>query len=344
MIKKLFHAAGRMYQTKVSQKVRRRIATVIWKTGLIQSFNNSLYKMFQPVLLDFIKSGQLTGMTDEQQNILKSAAPRHEVVRNLWLTFYDTEKQLFDFNCAKIPNFLSHISINKIFDDVCVDTLLVPLFFADRPERKIVERLELIMLEGPYGWQDGDFDVTVHKGDIVIDAGAWIGDFAAYAASKGASVYAFEPTAEIFAMLEETAQLNGHITPVRKGLGQADQTVTLYHAEPENSGGNTTLRKRLLKDSKNPVSTETIDVTSLDDFVRENSIPRIDFIKVDIEGAERDMLKGARHVLKTFAPRLALCTYHLPDDPEVMARLIKEANPDYRIVQRRHKLYACVPG
>jgi hypothetical protein len=42
-----------------------------------------------------------------------------------------------------------------------------------------------IMPEGPYGYRDGEFDVTVKRGDIVIDAGAWIGDFAALALVTG---------------------------------------------------------------------------------------------------------------------------------------------------------------
>jgi FkbM family methyltransferase len=241
----------------------------------------------------------------------------------------------FDFNGAKIPNFLSNSGINRGFDDVVIDTCLVPLLFGDCYRRELVEQLDEFMPEGPYGWQDDGFDVTVHKGDIVIDAGAWIGDFAAYAASKGATVYAFEPTAETFAMLEETARLNGPITPVQKGL--SDKTGSIELHTNALTGGNSLLSIHGL------ANTETISITTLDDFVRDNNIPRVDFIKADIEGAERDMLKGARHVLKTFAPRLALCTYHLPDDPEVMARLIMEANPDYQIVQRGKKLYASVP-
>jgi hypothetical protein len=71
-------------------------------------------------------------------------------------------------------------------------------------------------------------------------------------------------------------------------------------------------------------------------------LERVDFIKADIEGAEREMLKGAAHVLKTFAPKLAICTYHLPDDPEVLEQIIKEANPNYKIVHLRHKLFATV--
>jgi hypothetical protein len=76
--------------------------------------------------------------------------------------------------------------------------------------------------------------------------------------------------------------------------------------------------------------------------VEENNISRIDFIKSDIEGAERDMLRGATKVLQKFAPKLAICTYHLPDDPQVLEQIIKEANPDYRVVHISKKLFAAV--
>ena len=85
-----------------------------------------------------------------------------------------------------------------------------------------------------------------------------------------------------------------------------------------------------------------VETVRLDDFVRENNLPRIDFIKADIEGFERRMLAGAQETLARFAPKLALCTYHLPDDPQVMAELIMQANPKYRIVQKRKKLFASV--
>jgi hypothetical protein len=94
--------------------------------------------------------------------------------------------------------------------------------------------------------------------------------------------------------------------------------------------------------SRSASGAEKIKIITLDEFIHEQNLKKVDFIKADIEGAERDMLKGARGVLKEFAPKLALCTYHLPDDPEVLEALIKDANPAYTVAHISKKLFAAV--
>ena len=89
-------------------------------------------------------------------------------------------------------------------------------------------------------------------------------------------------------------------------------------------------------------NTESVTVTTIDEFVRTNNIEKVDFIKADIEGAERDMLRGAAETLKKYAPKLAICTYHLPDDKQVLEGIVKEANPDYNIIHRYKKMYCWV--
>jgi len=248
---------------------------------------------------------------------------------------------VFNFNGAKLPDISSSAEKLNTLLLVFNDTFLIPCFFKDNYDRRIVELVDAHTAEGPYGYTDGNlaagkvFDVTVKPGDTVIDAGAWIGDFSAYAAVKGARVYAFEPVAETFALLRKTAELNGGIYPVRQGLGSGDSDMTIF-IDVNNSGANS------LSNTEGKQQQQTIHIGALDKFVEERGITKIDFIKADIEGAERDMLKGARGVLQKFAPKLAICTYHFPDDPEVLEKVILDANPRYTIKHLRHKLFAAV--
>jgi FkbM family methyltransferase len=256
-----------------------------------------------------------------------------------WLKISDDEFY-FDFKGVKlpyVPNSTDKLQgIISCFDDV----FLIPCYFDDNYNKSIAELVDQHTDEGPYGYSDGYFDVTVKKDDVVIDVGAWIGDFSAYAASKGATVYAFEPVNDTFQLLRKTQSLNnikeGGIYPIQKGLGDRECEMDISINEVS-SGGNSIVTKR------DDISVkERISITTLDRFVEENKLERVDFIKSDIEGAERDMLRGAANVLKTFAPKLAICTYHLPDDPNVLENIIKEANPAYTVVHLKHKLFAAV--
>lgn len=191
--------------------------------------------------------------------------------------------------------------------------------------------------EGTYCLKNEVVDVRIEPDDVVFDVGSWVGDFAAYASVKKATVYAFEPSSKLYNhTLLKTAELNGNIYPVKKGLGDVSAKVDI----DETLSNSLSLK---IDAQQSHGADGTIEITTVDDFVRDNGLNRVDFIKADIEGHERYMLMGARETLGRFAPKLAICTYHLPDDPEVLASLIKEANPAYNIVQKRKKLYASVP-
>jgi FkbM family methyltransferase len=243
------------------------------------------------------------------------------------------KENIININGAKMPNILYNRSMAAEFLQCFEDIFTIPVFYNDDYDRKIVEKIDEQAKEGPYGYKDGDFDVTVKRGDIVVNAGAWIGDFSAYAASKGAISYSFEPVKSNFELLKQTALLNeGKIIPVQKALGNSEGKIDIAL----NSAGSSLII------GKHANKHATIDITTLDKFVEENNIEAIDFIKADIEGAERDMLRGATKVLKRFAPKLAICTYHLPDDPQVLEQIIKEANSNYTVVHLKHKLFAAV--
>jgi FkbM family methyltransferase len=261
------------------------------------------------------------------------------VWKKRWLKTADGET-FFDFKVAKLPDVSKDYEKLRTLTFTYEDTFLLPMLFNDNHDKSIAEEFDRYLPEGPYGYAGSDVDVTVKSNDIVIDAGAWIGDFAAYAANKGATVYAFEPVRETYSWLCKTERLNnintgrGEIYPVQKGLGCSECEIAISLDE-NNSGASSII-------SKEGKSSETIAITTLDKFVEENRIERVNFIKADIEGAERDMLRGATHVLKTFAPKLAICTYHLPDDPQVLEEIIKNANPNYKVVHLSKKLFAAI--
>ena len=239
----------------------------------------------------------------------------------------------------KLPN-LNLAEENLLWCGVYYDTFKVYAEFNDNYSEEIFDTCYKNKGEGAYGLVNDKVNVTVNPGDIVIDAGSWIGDFAAYASVKGAVTYAFEPTDSTFAILEQTAELNGNIFPIKKGLSD-ENTSMQFFVSSVNSEANRF--SRVSNTQGYSEASSRVQTTTIDDFVRENNLPRVDFIKADIEGFERHMLAGAQDTLARFAPKLALCTYHLPDDPEVMTRLILQANPKYNIVQKRKKLFASVP-
>ena len=240
----------------------------------------------------------------------------------------------------KLP-VLSNSDRNRLIFNIFDDTFTAHLLFNDNYDEKTFDLCDSMLPEGFYGLVNDKVNVTVESGDIVIDAGSWIGDFAAYASVRGATTYAFEPVDSTFAILEKTAELNGRIIPVKKGLSDKKDDVPLFLNTADDSSANS-LRIKPEAD-KYVKASSSVQVTTIDDFIRENHLPRVDFIKSDIEGFERRMLAGAQETLARFAPKLALCTYHLPDDPQVMAELILKANPKYNIVQKRKKLFASVP-
>jgi len=185
--------------------------------------------------------------------------------------------------------------------------------------------------EGPYVLDN----VKVEHGDIIFDCGANIGLFSVAAGYHDCTCYAFEPMPGNIKHLNKIIQVNPHIILAPYAIGNEVGTVRF-----ETTDGIDVATKITSDDSSNSIE---VDCLTLDYFVEKNNIKHVDFIKADIEGAERWMLEGARGILKEFAPKLSLCTYHLPDDPQVMRELILDANPNYIIEEKYKKMYAYVP-
>lgn len=159
------------------------------------------------------------------------------------------------------------------------------------------------------------------KGDIVVSAGAYLGETSIWLADKvGASgqVYAFEPTNKFLKKLNENIRrnkLSEIIKVINNGLWNENTSIL-----------NTTVVPDLQFNTN-----DNINVISLDSFVDSNNIPRIDFIKMDIEGAELKALMGAEKTIKKYKPKLAICVYHSPDDIVTIPKYLKSLVPEYKL-------------
>jgi FkbM family methyltransferase len=289
------------------------------------SYNRLIYKLENPgeILIYKINKvffGKQKALDLKYKRIYRSLKQKY-FKENIW-----------NFNGIKLPGITDYEQVINSLYPVYLDCFFVYCNHKDNYNYKLIDKLDEILPEGVYGYKKDNFDVTIKKNDIVIDAGAWIGDFSAYASKKGAYAYAFEPSSDSIVLLEKTKQLNGNIIIVPKGLGSIN--INLFLTQNDLSWAN--------KVTDNPADSEKIEITTIDDFVKEMNLKCVDFIKADIEGFEREMLIGATKTLKNYGPKLAICTYHLPDDPEVLSKIILDANPNYTIILKNKKLFAAI--
>ncbi len=166
---------------------------------------------------------------------------------------------------------------------------------------------------------------TVRQGDVVLDCGAHVGVFTHRSLLRGASqVVAIEPDSVNLECLRRNFRQEiaaGKVVLVPKGVWSSVTTLTFSESQL-NSGSNSFV-------SEQGGAKMELPVTTIDALVQELHLPRVDYVKMDIEGSEREALRGARNTLRTFKPRLMLDMYHRPDDPSVLPALIQDANAAY---------------
>lgn len=144
------------------------------------------------------------------------------------------------------------------------------------------------------------------RGDTVVDAGANIGTFTVLAAKRvgdGGRVIAIEPEKKNLGNLGKNIEINGldNITVAPKGLWDRRSREMLYLAR--GGGGHSLVRYS--------DKTEEIEVDTLDNILEELGVSKVDFIKMDVEGAEIQALDGMKRALETNDVKLAIAAYHI---------------------------------
>ena len=168
----------------------------------------------------------------------------------------------------------------------------------------------------------GDPVTGVRKGDVVLDGGAHFGGFTRTALDRGAKlVVAIEIAPENIQVLRRNFAKEmeaGRVIVYKKGVWDKDATMVLERK-------NHTWADQVAAAGPGP----SVEVTTIDRIVSELRLPTVDFIKLDIEGAERNALAGASETLKRHRPRLAVASYHRADDLAVLPPIVISAQAAY---------------
>jgi FkbM family methyltransferase len=168
--------------------------------------------------------------------------------------------------------------------------------------------------------------VYVRPGDVVLDVGAHIGLFTLNAIRKGASkVVAIEPAPLHVECIRRNLRdeiLSGKVIVYSKGAWDKDGFLDLKISR-SNPGANS-----FVESSPDGLSVR-VPITTIDAMMRDFDPGRVDFVKMDIEGAERQALAGAALTIRRFHPRMAICVYHRDDDPIAVPAAIKKIADGY---------------
>ena len=144
----------------------------------------------------------------------------------------------------------------------------------------------------------------------IIDAGGYVGDTALlFSSYTDKSIHVFEASPSNMDIIRETIRLNQleNIVPVSKALGEKSGTATF------SLGERNSCNSLVERPGYNYPDHIEVPVISLDDYVRENNL-EVGLIKVDIEGGEQLLLKGAVETICTQHPILLISIYHSAND------------------------------
>jgi FkbM family methyltransferase len=214
---------------------------------------------------------------------------------------------------------------------------LYDLSVAGYPLRLLGQQLPLAstFVLSQYAYRDLSVGAFPRPGDVALDVGGCWGDTALWLAhhvGEQGAVHTFEPTPRNRALLERNLALNPdlalRVTVWEDPLGPTpDEPVWVRDSV---SAGAQMQGELPAEDDPHGRESVELRTETIDALVARGALPRVDFLKIDVEGADVGVLEGAARTLQEQRPKLALACYHRPDDVVRFPDLVDSLGLAYR--------------
>jgi FkbM family methyltransferase len=201
-----------------------------------------------------------------------------------------------------------------------------------RPWAEDVRIIKSIFLKKNYV---NDF-VSIMPNSVVVDVGANIGAFTVFAARRAKKVFAFEPENENFSLLCANIELNDfrNVTPLKMAMTAETGKRKFHIAEKQHSGSHSFLLQRYDKE----VEVKTLSIA---DLIAKKSIKKVNFLKLDCEGSEIEIIKGLSFETAKNIEQISL-EFHQVNDYSIedMVRQLNTLGYDVRLREKGGYIFA----
>lgn len=190
----------------------------------------------------------------------------------------------------------------------------------------------------PYRCVIGENVIEAQQGDFVLDCGGCYGDTALYFAHKvgpKGNVFSFEFVPANLDIWHRNVDLNPSLKPTIRLVEAPVSDKSGHELFIEGSGPGTRIAPK-----SSAIGAPSVRTVAIDDVVERENIPRVDFVKMDIEGSELAALRGAETTLRRFRPTLAVSVYHNLSDFWTIPRYLESLDLGYKFYLRHFTIHA----
>lgn len=143
----------------------------------------------------------------------------------------------------------------------------------------------------------------IGPGSVFFDVGSYFGYYALSAAARGAASFAFEPVPANFELLEKHVTLNPSLEVTALPLAVSDfEGEVTFNLPPAGNRGTGSMGVGVVGAGEQTA----VNAVTIDSFVRERQLQRLDAMKIDVEGAELKVLAGGRQSIERFRPTMLI--------------------------------------